>query len=113
VSSEQAAGRRVCACRKNARRSTSFCFEHRGLGFICTYSRFPDGRIGELFITNHKVASAVDVDARDAAIILSFALQHGADILAIAKALSRDPRGTPTGVMGTVLDRLLAEGEGF
>jgi hypothetical protein len=93
----------------NRRRSTSFNFEHRGLGFTCTFSRFADGRVAEVFLTNHKVASAVDVDARDAAIVLSFALQHGADLAAIAKALSRDPRGTPTGVMGTVLD-LLAEG---
>jgi hypothetical protein len=94
----------------NRRCSVSFNFEHRGLGFTCTYSRFPDGRIAELFITNHKVASAVDVDARDAAIILSFALQHGADISAIGKALCRDPRGNPTGVMGTVLD-IIAEGK--
>jgi hypothetical protein len=92
----------------NRRRSTSFCVEHWGLGFTCTYSRFPDGRIGELFVSNHKVNSAVDVDARDAAIILSFALQYGADLSAIAKALSHDPRGTPSGVMGTVLD-IIAE----
>jgi hypothetical protein len=97
----------------NRRCSVSFNFEHRGLGFTCTYSRFADGRIGELVLSNHKVNSAVDVDARDAAIILSFALQHDADLSAIARALSRDPRGTPTGVMGTVLDRLLAKGEGF
>jgi hypothetical protein len=94
----------------NRRGSTSFCFEHRGLGYSCSYSRFADGRIAELFITNHKVASAVDVDARDAAIILSFALQHGADISAIGKALCRDPRGNPSGVMGAALDLLAKEG---
>jgi hypothetical protein len=93
----------------NRRGSISFNFEHRGLGFTCTYSRFGDGRIAELFITNHKVASAVDVDARDAAIILSFALQHGADISAIGKALCRDPRGNPSGVMGVVLDLISKE----
>jgi hypothetical protein len=97
----------------NRRHSTSFNFEHRGLGYACTFSRFADGRVAEVFLSNHKVNSAVDVDARDAAIILSFALQHRADLSAIAKALSRDPRGTPTGVMGTVLDHLLAKGEGF
>jgi hypothetical protein len=51
----------------NRRRSTSFNCEHRGLGFTCGYSRFADGRIAE--VTNHKVASAVDVNARYAAII--------------------------------------------
>jgi hypothetical protein len=93
----------------NRRSSTSFNFEHRGLGFTCSYSRFPDGRIAELFITNHKVASGVDVEARDAAIILSFALQHGADISAISKALCRDPRGNPSGVIGAALD-IIARG---
>jgi hypothetical protein len=91
------------------RASTSFVFEHKSLGFTCTYSRFPDGSIAEVFITNHKVASGVDIDARDAAIILSFALQHGADISAISKALCRDPRGNPSGVMGAVLDLLAKE----
>jgi hypothetical protein len=84
--------------------SMSFNFEHRGLGFTCSYSRFPDGRVAEVFISNHKVNSAVDVDARDAAIILSFALQHGADISAIGRALCRDPRGTASGVIGAALD---------
>jgi hypothetical protein len=93
----------------NRRGSISFSFEHRGLGFTCTYSRFGDGRVAEVFITNHKVASGVDVEARDAAIILSFALQHGADISAIARALCRDPRGNPSGVMGACLD-LIAKG---
>ena len=32
----------------NRRRSTSFNFEHRGLGFTCSYSRFADGRIAEV-----------------------------------------------------------------
>jgi hypothetical protein len=89
----------------NRRRSISRNLEHRSLGFTCTFSQFADGRIAEVFLTNHKVASAVDVDARDAAIILSFALQHGADLV------ENDPRGNPTGIMGAVLD-LLAKEEG-
>jgi hypothetical protein len=93
----------------NRRCSVSFNCEHRGLGFSCTFSRLPDGRVGELFLSNHKVNSAVDVDVRDAGIILSFALQHGADLSAIARALSRDPRGTPTGIMGVVLDLISKE----
>jgi hypothetical protein len=95
----------------NRRRSISRNLEHRSLGFTCTFSQFADGRIAEVFLTNHKVASAVDVDARDAAIILSFALQYGADLSAIRKALCRDPRGNPSGIMGAVLD-LLAKEEG-
>jgi hypothetical protein len=93
----------------NRRGSISFNFEHRGLGFTRTYSCFSNGRVAELFITNHKVASAVDVDARDAAIILSFALQFGADISAIGKALCRDPRRNPRGVIGAALHIIAAE----
>jgi hypothetical protein len=88
----------------NRRSSTNLTFEHRGLLYTVSYSRLSDGRLGELFINNHKVNSATDVDARDAAIILSFALQHGADISAIARALSRDPQGKPTGVVGVAVD---------
>jgi hypothetical protein len=63
----------------------------------------------EAAVANLDINSAVDVDARDAAIILSFALQHGADISAISRALCRDPKGNPSGIMGVVLDRIIAE----
>jgi hypothetical protein len=77
--------------------------------------RFPnDGRIGELFLVNHKSGNQSDTNARDAAIILSFALQHGADIDAIRKALCRDSAGRALGPVGAALDVLAtieAEGE--
>jgi hypothetical protein len=96
----------------NRRAALTFDVEDKGLKYTVTAGKFPDGRVSEVFIQNHKNNSGADVAARDAGIILSFALQHGADLSAIARALSRDPRGTPTGVMGTVLDRLLAKGDG-
>ena len=96
----------------NRRAAHTFNIEQEGLGFTVTYGKFRDGRIAEVFISNHKVNSAVDIAARDAGIILSFALQHGCDLGAIAKALSRDPRGTPIGIMGVVCDHL-AEDEGL
>jgi hypothetical protein len=92
----------------NRRASVSSTLEHRGLRYTATYSHFPDGRVAEIFINNHKINSAVDIEARDGAIVLSFALQHGADIAAIARALSRDPQGKP-GLMGAVVDRVIAE----
>ena len=63
----------------NRRASESFSFELDGLRFSATISRFADGRIGELFLNNHKAGNQTDTNARDAAIVLSFALQHGAD----------------------------------
>ena len=49
-----------------------------GLKYVCTVGRFADGRIGELFLGNHKSNSAADTSARDAAITFSIAVQHGA-----------------------------------
>jgi hypothetical protein len=97
----------------NRRGSVSFDFEHKGVrGFALTYSKFADGRVAEVFIQNCKTDSAADVNARDGAIVLSFALQFGADLSAIAKALCRDSQGRPSGVMGTALDLLLKEKAG-
>jgi hypothetical protein len=95
----------------NRRASTSFTFELDGLRFTATVSRFPDGSIGEVFLNNHKSGNQSDTNARDAAIVLSFALQHGADIEAIRKALCRDSSGRALGPIGAALD-LLAEGDG-
>src|SRR5881392_2862141 len=77
----------------NRRASETFQLEVAGLRYTATVSRFADGRIGELFLSNHKSNSGADVAARDAAIILSFALQHGADISAIRRALCRNSAG--------------------
>jgi hypothetical protein len=95
---------------ENRRLSESFTFEVSGLRFTATVSRFDDGYIGELFLNNHKFGNQSDTNARDAAIILSFALQHGADINEIRKALCRDARGRALGPVGACLD-LLADSE--
>ena len=92
----------------NRRASTTLRLECAGLHYICTYSRYPDGRIGELFISNQKSNSAADTNARDSASVCSIALQCGADIEMIRNALSRDAKGRPSGPLGAALD-LLAE----
>jgi len=92
----------------NRRRNESFTFELDGLRFTATIARFPDGRIGELFLTNHKAGNQSDTNARDAAIILSFALQFGADLDTIRKALCRNSEGRALGPVGAALDHLLA-----
>jgi hypothetical protein len=93
----------------NRRASESFTFEVNGLRFTATISRFADGRIGELFLNNHKAGNQSDTNARDAAILLSFALQHGADLEAIRKALCRDNEGRALGPIAQALD-LIAGG---
>ena len=90
------------------RASISFSFELNGLAYMATYSRFPDGRAAEIFLQNHRTNSGADVNARDAAIAASLALQHGADIENLRRALSRDARGKATGPLGVALD-IIAE----
>jgi hypothetical protein len=93
----------------NRRHASTFDFEHAGLKYTATVGRFADGRPAELFISNHKSNSSADVGARDAAILASFALQFGADLDLIRKALSRDSQGRPSGVVGAALD-IIAKG---
>jgi hypothetical protein len=88
----------------NRRASENLTFELDGLRFTATVSRFADGRIAELFLNNHKSGNQVDTNARDAAILLSFALQFGADVETIRTALCRDARGQPLGPIGAALD---------
>jgi hypothetical protein len=88
------------------RASETFSLECAGLKYTATVSHFADGRIGELFLSNHKNNSDADVAARDAAIAFSFAVQHGADPEAIRRALCRDGRGNASGPLGAALDRL-------
>jgi hypothetical protein len=93
----------------NRRASINFNFEVGGLVYTASYSRFPDGRIGELFLANHKSNSQADTNARDAAITFSIAIQHGADPEAIRRALCRDSQGNASGPLGCALD-LIAGG---
>lgn len=78
-----------------------------GARFEVTTSRYPDGRLAEVFINSPKKAgNDADVNARDAAIVCSIALQHGATAGVVLAALSKDPRGRPAGILGQVLDAL-------
>ena len=86
------------------RPSELFDFQAMDLRFTASISRYPDGRVAELFCDNHKAGSQIGTLVRDAAILLSFALQHGADIEAIRRALCRDSSGRALGPIGEALD---------
>src|SRR5216683_236718 len=90
------------------RMSATFDFVCAGLRYTATIGRFPDGRIGEIFLNNHKSNSTADTNARDTAIVCSIAFQCGAHVDTIRRALSRDSHGRPSGPLGTALD-ILAE----
>jgi hypothetical protein len=91
----------------NRRCSETFELIAGGLRYTVTLSRFSDGRLGELFLTNHKTNSMADQLARDAAIVFSIAVQCGADPEVIRRALGRDARGNATSPLGCALDIIM------
>jgi len=91
----------------NRRAAMTFGVEVNGLRYTATVGRFADGRIGELFLINHRSNSQADTNARDSAIVFSFAVQHGADPRAIRRALCQDSHGRASGPLGAALDFLL------
>jgi ribonucleoside-diphosphate reductase alpha chain len=93
------------------RSSITFTFHIGGLGYTATFSRFGDGRPAEVFLRNHKVGSSADVNARDAAVAASLALQHGCDFELVRRAMLRDTQGTPSSPLGYVLDAIGGEGD--
>jgi hypothetical protein len=90
----------------NRRVAETFDLEFSGLRYKATVSRFPDGSLAEVFVSNHKAGNASDVAARDAGILLSLCLQHGCGVETISRALSRNADGSASGVIAAVLDRL-------
>src|SRR3984893_13018526 len=82
----------------NRRQGETFDIECAGLRYTCTIGRFRDGRIAEIFLSNHKSNSAADTAAT--AIVASIALQFGANVETIRRALCRDSRGHASGPLG-------------
>src|SRR5271155_1437496 len=94
----------------NRRASTTFDIEAGGMKYRATVSRFADGRIAEIFLTNNKTGSDADTAARDSAVVASIALQYGVPLEIIRRALMRDGGGRPSGPLGAALDVLADDG---
>jgi hypothetical protein len=90
----------------NRRPSISFNFEVGGLGYSCSFSRFADGAVGEVFLSNHRVNSQAGIMASDQAVLASLALQFGCPIETLSKAVMRDSAGRATSPIGAALDRI-------
>jgi len=71
----------------NRRAGEVIDFDHGGRRWTACISRFPDGRLAEIFLDTPK-ASAIGELAADAAIVASLALQFGAPAAVIAHALT-------------------------
>ena len=93
----------------NRRGSETFALRC-AMTYVATVSRFDDGRIAEIFLSNHKAGSQADTAARDSAIVASLALQFGAPLDVIQRALLRDPQGRASSPLGGAVD-LIAGGQ--
>ena len=84
----------------------TFTFACNNLNYTASISRFENGNLAEIFITNNKAGSHSDAAAKDSAVVCSIALQYGVPVNVIKHALLRDARGTESSPLGVALDLL-------
>ena len=73
----------------------TFEFRHAGHDFTLCTGFYRDGHVAEIFLSARHVGSPLEAIARDAAIVVSIALQCGANFETIRDALTRDHDGGP------------------
>lgn len=78
----------------------------RDHSFTVGIGLYPDGSLAEVFIDSPKLASDMHSDARDIAVLISIAVQHGTPVKVMRAALSRLERGEPAGLAAAVLDAI-------
>jgi hypothetical protein len=64
-----------------------------GLRYTCTVGRFADGRLAEVFLTNHRAGSDAGAVASDSTVVASICFQYGVPIEVTRKALMCDGPG--------------------
>ena len=95
----------------NRRGGENFDFLHKGHRYYASV-RYPT-RLSlvpsEIFLNSAKIDSDQDMAARDAAVVISVALQYGVPLAELANALGRDPDGAASSPIGHLLDILLGK----
>lgn len=96
------------------RRCETFEFEHWTPGgylqvYTASVGYYPDGGVGEIFISRGKSGTDVDIAIRDSAILLSLLLQVHYPIGEIGKSLLQRETGIPDGPLGTLVQLLVKE----
>jgi hypothetical protein len=88
----------------NRRGHELLSFEHAGIYYAAGFGRFENGDLAEVFLNTCKHGTAVDVNARDAAIAASLLLQYGCHVDTLRKALTRNSDGSASGPLARALD---------
>ena len=84
--------------------------EFHGQVYTLGVGRFDNGQLAEIFLDASK-SSQLTAIARDAAVCLSIALQHGVPADAIRSAVTREASGESAGLVGAVLDFLQGDNQ--
>jgi len=84
-------------------------FGNQSRVFMVTVGYYDDGRIGEVFIDGAQTGSEVDNIARDGAVLISLALQHGVPLETMKHAVSKDRDNNSATIIGAVIDRILEQ----
>jgi hypothetical protein len=86
----------------------TFTVVHWNQPFVVTVGFFDDGTPGEVFVDSRKTGGDVEAIARDAAVVISLSLQHGAAVETLQHAITRNSNGTPSSILGAAIDALAA-----
>ncbi len=93
------------------RAGENFEFTHKGHRYLASarYQSVHTVVPSEVFLNSAKIDSDHDLVARDAAVVISVALQYGVPLADLAHALGRDPDGLASSPIGKLLDILLGK----
>jgi hypothetical protein len=86
------------------RASETFDLRFWNQPFTVTVGFHADGTPGEVFIEGCKIGNDMQSIARDAAVVLSLALQHGVLPEKIRHAVARGASKEPASILGAVVD---------
>ena len=89
----------------NRRIHETLRFNHWGLDYIVGLGRArPTAPVSEVFLNCAKSGTQAETLARDSAVLLSLALQHGVPLETISHAITRNADGSASGPIGALVD---------
>ena len=92
------------------RASETFDLRFWSQSFTVSVGFYPDGTPGEVFVDARKTGGDVETIAKDAAVVISLALQHGAAVETLRHAIARNSNGMPSSILGAVIDAISGGG---
>lgn len=90
----------------NRRAAETFEVKHGSHTVTVTVGYYANGELGEVFVSDPKVGSSMEAIARDAAVLLSIAIQSHIPLELVRHAITREQDGTASSIIGAVVDRL-------